>query len=85
MKLEQNELFATLDRYFFRKYTYKPGSHIHIRLEEIEKMKSAYPHGLTIPISHGQKVKGRWLKKLIVAIERLEESELKGEGCEKEY
>jgi|WetSurMetagenome_2_1015567.scaffolds.fasta_scaffold02398_13 hypothetical protein len=68
------EVKAVLKRYFPGKYEEKAGSHIVVRHEKLKGCQEFGINGeFTIPVKSGQKVKGWYLKRLVRAIELVEE------------
>lgn len=69
-----DEVVAVLDRFFDGCYENKAGSHIVVRHEKLVGVSDFGPMGeLTIAVKGGQRVKGIYLKRLVLAIEILRE------------
>lgn len=69
-----SEVRAVLKRHFPNGYKEKAGSHIIVRHEKLEGFGDFGHRGeFSIPVKGGQKVKGRYLKRLVAAVDILEE------------
>jgi hypothetical protein len=73
----RDTVIAIIDYYFNGKYTQNATSHITIKDKRLVEQGITGTAGiLVIPISGGQKVKGFYLKKLVHAIEILNDEEI---------
>ncbi len=70
------EVKTVLNAYFPDQWGCKGGSHIVVRNEILKKVPDFQPYGeFTIPVKHGKRVKGFYLKTILKAIEILKEFE----------
>lgn len=68
----KHEVFGVLDHFFADEYTQLGGSHIVVTSLRLKGVPGADALGcITIPLSGGQKVKGRYLNNLAKAIDYL--------------
>jgi hypothetical protein len=70
------KVLAIIERFFSGQYSQSGGSHIVIQNDKLKGIPNYGPEGdFTVCVTGGQKVKGRYLKRLLQTIELLEELE----------
>jgi len=72
---KRREVEGILNIYFPGEYALEKSSHIVVDSEKLKFLKSAPLGILTIPLTNGRHVKGRYLKDLMRVIEEIEQLE----------
>ncbi len=69
-----NDLYSVLDHFFPEMYRTGKGSHLVVWHPKLAEHPSFAPAGeFCIPVHHGQKIKRRYIDRLLIAIEIIKE------------